>query len=117
MGEGNRIISLLIGLFVVIVIFTVLASRVRFENGLPGLADLRGQTTPTPTALPTKTPIKAARIKTQKKTKATSRSDSGITKYTTATEVTEIPATGVPTLFLPVVISGLIGGIYLRKKS
>jgi len=35
----------------------------------------------------------------------------------TSTSPTSIPSTGVPLLFIPITLSSLIGGIYLRKKS
>lgn len=39
------------------------------------------------------------------------------TTYTTQTTATQIPKTGIATLFIPMSLGGLIGGLLLKKKA
>lgn len=143
MGEANKVVSLLIGLFVVIVIFSVVASRLNIPERLRSVrSGGQEQQTPTPTSTPSEKIVVQKQITTgaesqpmQKKT--ADQESNEIQTYTpiekggttkgglsaeteiikTKGDVTTIPATGAPTALFPLVSLGFLTGIYLRRKK
>lgn len=109
MENINKIISLFIGLVVVLVIFGVVTGRINLGGRLPRFLS-RNQTTPTPTVSPAAEKEAAQKVEPSNQYK----------NKTARTEeqkgaLTEIPATGVSSLFVPLLISSFSLGIYLKK--
>ena len=116
MDNFNKILSFVLGLVVVIVFLAVITGRFDVKKRFQGFGTTLS---PTPTRMPTQTaknllsPVPTAMI--------TSQPYSNINKNTNntivATKPTTIPATGSPTLLLPLLASSLGLGIYFKKKS
>lgn len=104
MDGFNRIISFVLGLVVVIVFFAVVTGRINFKGGLPKLTGATA--TPTKSASTTPTPISKIVIPT-----------GSYGSYKNNGKATSIPATGLPTLFVPSLIAGALGGAFLRKTG
>jgi len=110
MDNFNRIVSFVLGLIVVIVFLAIITGRFNIKNKVKNLG---GQTkiSPTPTVVvgrylsPTPVP------------KTALGQGSGDAYKPTAKSPTTIPATGSPSLFLPLVFSTFSLGIYLRRKG
>lgn len=108
MENINKLISLFLGLIVVVIFFAVISGRIDLKGKFFKLG--KGSTTPTPT--PKTQPIKV-----------TSEVDEGVHLYQKPTltqaqkysKTTSIPATGAPTIFLPLAFSSFFGGVWLRK--
>lgn len=120
MDSFNKIISFVLGLVVVIVFFAVVTGRINFKGGLPRLT--KTSTTPTPKASPTPAPStqSGARVvisptgtaalgKYQQQAQAQQKTK------TTTSSTKQIPATGLPTLFIPALLAGATGGAFLRR--
>jgi len=101
MDSTNKIISFVLGLVVVIVFIVIITGKLNLKkiNFLP----LAKTSSITPTVTPTP------------KTTSLSVVNKQVTNSNYKTQT--IPATGAPTILLPLAFSGLLGGIYLRKKS
>lgn len=102
MDSFNKVISFVLGLVVVLVFVAVITGKL----------NLKKKTSPTPTSKttsffnfgrvsPTPTPTK--------------KPSSTVNVYSPTPK--SIPATGLPTLFTPALLSGLIGGSFLRKTG
>lgn len=147
--EGfNKILSLFIGLFVVIIIGFLLVKRFNLQTSWPILGGNTSVITPTSTPKSnTKSGVKdvvivnntAESLKekfgTAKKTgdktttittKQTTSTVGGYASTDTQTQKgvivekttpSQIPETGLPTAFMPLLFSGLFGGVYLKRKS
>lgn len=135
MGNFNKIISFVLGLVVIVVLLVVLATRFNLRDKfLPLTSDNKKVSiTPSPTA---KNQAKTQN-KSQKKNQKTvvvkptqiPASPTGSYAYhsyktqmsadSTQTKggVAIIPKTGAPTLLLPLVISALLGGVFLKGKG
>jgi hypothetical protein len=114
--EGlNKIISLFLGLIVVVIFFAVITGRINLKNRFPQLGKLQTKPTaiPTPTSPEAKTTIKVTSETTGQTNYYQKPTLTPAQKYTSTTT---IPATGAPTFFLPLALSGFLGGIYLRRK-
>lgn len=108
MDSFNKIISFVLGLVVVIVFFAVITGRINFRKGLPSLTGSPTATV-TPTQTVSKNPTPAP------KTTATATNNYG--SYKTNGKTTTIPATGLPTLFIPSLLAAAAGGAFLRKTG
>lgn len=97
----NKVISFILGLVVVVVFVAVLTGRINLKK--PGF--LSGKTTPTTT--PSPTTISNVSLKNEPTIV--------VNKYNVKSPGS-IPATGSPTIFLPILFSALGGGLFLRKK-
>lgn len=103
MDNFNKIISFVLGLVVVIVFFAVVTGKINFRKGLPSLTSLPTATvTPNPTQTTSKTP---------------SPTPSNYGSYKATGKTTTIPATGLPTLFIPTLLAGAFGGAFLRRTG
>ena len=108
MDNANKIFSFVLGLVVVIVFLAVITGRLNLKQ--IRILPLSKNTTLTPMISPSPTPELSAMqpvVNTNQKTSNTQ----------TLGSVKTIPNTGAPTLLLSLAISGLFGGIYLRKKA
>lgn len=110
MDNFNKIISFVLGLVVVIVFLIVVSGRFNLKERVK---DFGSQKKPSPT--PTITvgqylsPTPVAKIVL---------GQGNANAYTSPQKTpTTIPATGSPSIFLPIIFSTLSLGIYLRKKN
>lgn len=105
MDSFNKVISFVLGLIVVVVFLAVISGRLNLKNKSLSLGGKSATVTPTQTQgagiQPTQAPTNRYQT-TQTVGKNTAKS---------------IPATGVPTLFLPSAISALLGGLHLRRRG
>ncbi len=110
MDSFNKIISFVLGLVVVIVFFAVVTGRINFKGGLPRLT----KATVTPTQSPTPTSSSGSGSKVViSPTSTVGRYEQQAQKSKT----TQIPATGLPTLFVPSLLAGVLSGALLRKAG
>ncbi len=110
MDSFNKIISFVLGLVVVIVFFAVVTGRINFKGGLPRLT----KATVTPTQSPTPTPSSGSGSRVViSPTSTMGRYEQQAQKSKT----TQIPATGLPTLFIPSLLAGALSGAFLRKAG
>ena len=121
MDSANKIISFVLGLVVVIVFFAVITGRIKLKT--PNLLFLGKKTTltPTPTVTPKPNIISSVTIpgNTTQKTGSTTNSNYQPYNKTVVSNngnLKTIPSTG-PGLLLPIAISSLIGGIYIKRKT
>jgi hypothetical protein len=131
--EGlNKIISLFLGLIVVVVFLGILTGRINLKGRFPKLAGIQTKliVNPTPSTGPAPSGKKAGQPKPKITIRVTSESTTQTSQYHQykkpaltpaqkyySQKVTSIPSTGAPTLFLPLALSGILGGMFLRKKS
>jgi len=134
--EGfNKILSLFIGLFVVIIVMFLVVKRFGLQQKWPlfgGSSETKKKvsitTSPTPTI--TKVVINTTSDSIKEKFNNTTtykgtsyqplnKNEGTVSQtYTTSTnQAQSIPETGAPTVLLPLMLSGLTAGLYLRKKS
>lgn len=112
MDSFNKIVSFVLGLVVVIVFLAVITGRFNVKKSFQGF----GQTkvSPTPTVilarLPTVTPAPTNQVLVTNNTNTTNYK-------TNAKTPISIPATGSPTLMLPLLFSALSLGIYFKRKK
>jgi hypothetical protein len=112
MDSFNKIISFVLGLVVVIVFFAVVTGRINFKGGLPRLT----KATVTPTQSPTPTPSSV----TGSGTRVVISPTSTLGRYeqqAQKSKTTQIPATGLPTLFIPSLLAGVFSGAFLRRAG
>jgi len=105
MDSFNKVISFVLGLVVVLVFFAVVMGKIK----LPGkLSSSFAKTTPTPT------PISTVKINEQ-----TNNSVGGsvLGNSYKVSKPGSIPATGIPTLFIPSLLASGLGGVFLRKTG
>lgn len=125
MDSFNKVISFALGLVVVLVFFAVVTGKINLKSKTSTTA-AKTTITPTPTqknsggffgffksSTPTPTPTtKSASSNTEE------TGDNNVYKQnTTTSSAKSIPSTGLPTLFIPMLISGLAGGSLLRKAG
>jgi hypothetical protein len=106
MDSFNKIISFILGLVVVVVFFAVVTKKLDLGKGLLNFNKTSGKTTVSLSPTPTPKSISTIKINTNNNTYNTKTSNT-----------TTIPSAGLPTLFIPALISGLIGGNFLRKAG
>ncbi|KKQ24526.1 MAG: hypothetical protein US40_C0003G0068 [Candidatus Roizmanbacteria bacterium GW2011_GWC2_37_13] len=112
MDSFNKVISFVLGLVVVLVFFAVVTGRLK----LPGkFSSPFSKITIKPTASPTPTPISTVKIDGQGGSVLGNNYKAELTK--TPTKPGTIPATGIPTLFIPSLLAGAVGGLFLRKSK
>lgn len=133
MEAFNRILSLFVGLFVLILVMFFVIKRFNLQKTFPILG---AKPKPTPTVVVTqvkKTIVvdktaQSIKEKFNKTTtyKGTAYNDQKPTTNTMGVQIskggqtqintTSIPETGAETVLLPLALSGLFGGVYLRRK-
>ncbi|MCR4276600.1 MAG: hypothetical protein NUV87_00565 [Candidatus Roizmanbacteria bacterium] len=125
MDSFNKVISFALGLIVVLVFFAVVTGKINLKSKTSTSAS-KTTITPTPaqknnsgffglfrSATPTPTPT----VKPISSIKADTSENNIYKQNTTTSSAKSIPSTGLPTLFIPMLISGLAGGSLLRKAG
>jgi hypothetical protein len=124
MDSFNKVISFALGLVVVLVFFAVVTGKINLKSKTSTTA-AKTSITPTPTqknsggffgffksSTPPNPNTKSASYNTE------GTDDNNVYKQnTTTSSAKSIPSTGLPTLFIPILISGLAGGSLLRKAG
>jgi hypothetical protein len=131
MDSFNKVVSFILGLVVVLVFLAVITGKLNLRNKPPSTITSKPILTPTPaqknsggffgffksaiSPTPTLTP-------TQKPPSNTiNTNESNVYKQNSQTvqysNAKSIPSTGLPTLFIPILLSGLVGGNFLRKSG
>jgi len=128
MDSFNKVISFVLGLIVVLVFFAVVTGKINLKSKTSTTSTSKSTITPTPiqkssggffgffkSASPTPTP-------TQKPSSITiNTSENNVYKQNNQVASTSnaksIPSTGLPTIFIPLLFSGLAGGSFLRKAG
>jgi len=125
MDSFNKIISFVLGLVVVLVFFAVITGRINLKSKTSSVSNLtltptpiqknnsgffgffkpNTSPTPTPTQEPSPTTTGTSKNNVYKQNNQVSKSSSA----------RSIPSTGLPTLLIPTLLSGLVGGNFLRK--
>lgn len=105
MDSFNKVISFILGLVVVIVFFAVITGRLKIGKFNPPVFSKK--LTPTPT------PISSVNIPPVNNENQTTIKNNNYKIQNTKT----IPATGLPTFFIPSLITGALGGAFLRKAG
>ncbi len=116
MDNANKIISFVLGLVVVIVFLAVVTGRFNLKS-LVFLPLAKTNAKPTPTTLPKKSIISSVEIPNTQNGKKEETSYKPYNQETNAGGLNSIPKTGAPTIFIPIAISSLLGGIFLKKQS
>ena len=112
MDSFNKVISFVLGLVVVLVFLAVITGRLNLKSkpsstsaSKSGFFGFFKSISPTPTP-------------TQKPSTITVTGISGNNLYKQNDQIPKsIPATGLPTLFIPMLLAGLVGGNFLRKTD
>lgn len=113
MDSFNKVISFVLGLVVVLVFFAVVTGRLK----LPGRLSTPFSKS-TATSTPTPTPISIVKIGDNSKESVLGNNyKAQITPTKTISRPGEIPATGLPTLFVPTLLTGAVGGFFLRRAG
>lgn len=125
MDSFNKVISFALGLIVVLVFFAVVTGKINLKSKTSTSAS-KTTITPTPaqknnggffgffkSSTPTPTPTTKS---TSSNTEETGENNV-YKQNTTTSSAKSIPSTGLPTLFIPMLISGLAGGSLLRKAG
>lgn len=112
MENLNKVVSFALGLVVVVVFLAVISGKIDLRKKITGSSSAKPASSgfslfglkpsPTPTPTPTLTNIPAA--------------STTYNQYNSQKPKT-IPATGSPTILIPVLFSFLAGGLYLKKKN
>jgi hypothetical protein len=126
MDSFNKVISFALGLVVVLVFFAVVTGKINLKGKSTPTSASKTTISPTPTpknsggffglfrsATPTPTPT----LKPISSIKVETSENNVYAQKTITSSAKSIPSTGLPTLFIPMLISGLAGGSFLRKAG
>ncbi len=127
MDNFNKVISFVLGLVVVVVLLVILTGRFNLRERFLPLGRSKGPTTtvtPTPKTTakngqkitPTPTPAKIVFNYDYHPYRDAAGAIAGTSSATTKGGLITIPKTG-PTFLVPLVLSALLGGVYLRKQK
>lgn len=124
MDSFNKVISFVLGLVVVLVFFSVVTGKINLKSKTNTTTAAKTTLTPAPTQknsggffgfFKSDTPTPTPTINSLS-SNSEGKGDNNVYKQNTATSSAKsIPSTGLPTLFIPMLISGLAGGSLLRK--
>ncbi len=109
MDNFNKVVSFVLGLVVVIVFFAVITGKLNLGKFTPSFAK---KTTISPTPKTTSTVVIEENTSNNTNTKTTTYK---VNNYLTNTK--SIPATGLPTFFIPSVFASGLAGFFLRKTG
>ena len=127
MDSFNKVISFALGLVVVLVFFAVVTGKINLKSKTSTVASnsiltptpvqkdnggffglFKPKTTPTPTQKPTSSiTVNTSENNVYKQNNQT----------ITSSNAKSIPSTGLPTIFIPMLFSGIAGGSLLRKAG
>lgn len=111
MQNFNKIISFVLGLVVVVVFLAIITGRLNLKSKLLS----QNSITPTPTnKLMSPTPSIKTNFYQEQQGQVNQYQTNG---KNTVNKPTTIPSTGAPTLLLPIAISALFGGSFLKKTG
>ena len=130
MDSFNKVISFVLGLVVVLVFFAVITGKINLKSKTNQAS--KSTVTPTTTqknsggffgffksASPTSTPTPTQ--KPSSITINTNANENNVYKQNSqsskSSNAKSIPSTGLPTLLIPALLSGLVGGNFLRKAG
>ncbi|MBW7960496.1 hypothetical protein H3C65_03330 [Patescibacteria group bacterium] len=116
MDSFNKVISFVLGLVVVLVFFSVVTGKLK----LPGKysTPFAKKISPTPTTVSTlKDEDKTNQSSTNKKTETSIGNNYKTQPTIKPIKPNSIPATGLPTFFIPSLLAGGLGGAFLRKTG
>jgi hypothetical protein len=127
MDSFNKVISFALGLVVVLVFFAVVTGKINLKSKTSTSAS-NSILTPTPvqkdnggffglfkpkaTPTPTQKPVSSITVNTSENNVYKQNTQSG-----SSSNAKSIPSTGLPTIFIPMLFSGLAGGSLLRKAG
>lgn len=129
MDSFNKVISFVLGLVVVLVFFAVVTGKINLKSKSNTDSKTVVSISPTPTVKPTVNNggffgffRSTSPTPTQKLSSITiNTSENNTYKQSNQTygssTAKSIPSTGLPTLFVPLLFSGLAGGSFLRKAG
>lgn len=116
MDSFNKVISFVLGLVVVLVFFAVVTGKLNLGKFTPSFSK-KNTLTPTPT------PVSTVKITDNSQVNGADSGESPLgNNYKKQEGVSSpspksIPATGIPTLFIPSLLAGGLGGAFLRKTG
>ena len=123
MDSFNKVISFILGLVVVLVFFAVVTGKINLKSKTSSALNI----TPTPIQknsggffgfFKSATPLTPTPTQKQSSV-AISTNENNVYKQNDqvakSSNAKSIPSTGLPTLLIPILLSGLIGGGFLRK--
>ncbi len=131
MDSFNKVISFVLGLVVVLVFLAVITGKINLKSKTGSASNptltptpiqknnggffgfFKSATSPTPTSTPAPTQKPSSITVNTNKNNVYKQNKQAI-QYSNAKS---IPATGLPTLLIPILVSGLIGGNFLRKAG
>jgi hypothetical protein len=121
MDSFNKVISFVLGLVVVIVFFLVVTGKINLKGKLGSTPATNSKTTGFfnfggSSVTPTLTPTPTQSTSSASNGTVNSNNTYNQTGKTVKTSKT-IPSTGLPTLFIPILFSGLAGGSFLSKSG
>ncbi|MFA6081267.1 MAG: hypothetical protein WC741_02570 [Patescibacteria group bacterium] len=120
MDSFNKVISFVLGLVVVLVFFAVITGKINFKSKTSSASNSNTIISPTPVKKNTGgffsflKPVSPTPTPTQKQLSSITINTNESNTYKTAPPKS-IPSTGLPTIFIPILFSGLAGGNFLRK--
>lgn len=126
MDSFNKVVSFVLGLVVVLVFLSVVTGKLNLkgksastsvitptpvQKSNDGLFGFFNKPTPTSTPIPTQKPLPISAINVG--------GNNVYNQYgpTSPSYPKSIPSTGLPTLFIPTLLSGLVGGSFLRRSG
>jgi len=125
MDSFNKVISFVLGLVVVLVFFAVVTGKINLKS--KNNTTLASAITPTPTqdsggffsflkrATPTPTPTTESSSIDIDTNTSKNNSYKQNNQVSSQSNAKSIPSTGLPTIFIPLLFSGLAGGGFLSK--
>lgn len=116
MDNFNKLFSFILGLIVVVVFFAVLTGRINFNNKFIPLTSFN-KTTPTPTKSKLNPDANLNKKVISSLEVANTQNTSSYKNNSSPVNLKTIPSTGSETMLLPFMFSGLLGGIFLRRKK
>jgi len=128
MDSFNKVVSFVLGLVVVLVFLAVVTGKINLKSKTSSAS--KSTLTPTPiqknnegffsflkpknpSPTPTQKPSPIT-INTNTNGNNVYKQNNQVAQYSNAKS---IPSTGLPTLFIPILLSGLVGGNFLRKSG
>jgi len=110
MDSFNKVISFILGLVVVLVFFAVITGKLNLSKIKTSVS--KGAT-PTPKVSPSPTPISTVKIPSGQTTSTNNYASYNTSGKTMSTS--QIPSTGLPVIFIPTLLAGVLAGSFLRK--
>lgn len=124
MDSFNKVISFVLGLVVVVVFFAVITGKLKigkFKLPAIGKATVTVTPSPSPTSISTVTISNGSTGKTGSFNPNSSNNYKSYNVVSTVgkntSSASQIPSTGLPTIFIPSLLAGALGGNFLRKTG